>query len=157
HADGDAVARRRRAAEGAGSARGRASAAVDPLFAVCSRPRAHAAHGREGVDDRGARSLSELTLRFGVLGDVHCEDEALAAALQLFREQRVDRILSVGDLVDGQGDASKTLELVMPHVEAVAGNHDRWMSKGPARGVFDATPMSALSPEQHRWLAALPD
>jgi predicted phosphodiesterase len=43
--------------------------------------------------------------RFGVLGDVHCEHEALAAALKLFEHQKVDRVLCVGDVVDGPGDA----------------------------------------------------
>lgn len=92
--------------------------------------------------------------RFGVLGDVHCEDVILAAALELFSRESVERVLCVGDLVDGLGDPVRTLELLQ-RVDCVAGNHDRWLLDNQLRDMLDATPPSAV--EAHRaWLASLP-
>jgi hypothetical protein len=47
-------------------------------------------------------SRSDLSL-VGVIGDVHGEDEYLEAALAFFERAGVGRVLSVGDIVDGEG------------------------------------------------------
>jgi putative phosphoesterase len=93
--------------------------------------------------------------RFGVLGDVHCEDVALAAALKLFERERVEKVLAVGDLVDGPGDARRTVELLQ-HVDVVRGNHERWHLDHTMRGLPDATPPEALDKAHRAWLGALP-
>lgn len=93
--------------------------------------------------------------RFGVLGDVHSEDQALAAALELFARERVERVLAVGDLVDGPGDPARTIEL-LAGVDCVAGNHDRWYLGGTVRDLPDALPARTLSAAHQAWLAALP-
>ena len=93
--------------------------------------------------------------RFGVLGDVHSEDVILAAALELFAREQVDRVLAVGDLVDGPGDPLRTFEL-LAGADCVAGNHDRWYLEGVMRELPDALPAGTLGAEHQRWLAALP-
>lgn len=77
--------------------------------------------------------------RIGVLGDIHCENARLAAALQFFQTQNLDMICAVGDIVDGPGDPNLTIELLQQHrVVAVRGNHERWLLKNEMRGLPDA-------------------
>lgn len=63
----------------------------------------------------------------GAIGDIYEEDVRLAAALAFLGNADVDRILAVGDIVDGPGDALRCCRLLAEHeVEVVMGNHDRW-------------------------------
>jgi hypothetical protein len=45
--------------------------------------------------------------KVAVIGDIHCEDERLAAVLGHFAILKVDATLAVGDTVDGEGDANR--------------------------------------------------
>jgi putative phosphoesterase len=102
----------------------------------------------------GAR---KLTGRVGVLGDVHCEDLEVAAALSLFALEQVEAVLCVGDVVDGPGDVARTVELLRAAgVEAVGGNHERWWASNTLRDLPDATPSNALAASLRDWLRALP-
>ncbi len=77
--------------------------------------------------------------RIGVLGDIHCEDVRLAAALEFFQPQALDLICAVGDLVDGPGNPHRTVELLRQfNVVTVRGNHERWLLKNEMRGLPDA-------------------
>lgn len=77
--------------------------------------------------------------RIGVLGDIHCEDNRLDAALRFFKDQRLDLICAVGDIVDGPGDPNRAVELLVEHnVVCVRGNHERWLAKGEMRGLPDS-------------------
>jgi predicted phosphodiesterase len=93
--------------------------------------------------------------RVGVIGDVHGEDRRLEGVLEFFVLREVDRVLVVGDLVDGYGDVARTLTLLEEaSVDAVAGNHERWFLAGEERGLRLATkelPERALA-----YLRALP-
>lgn len=65
--------------------------------------------------------------RFALIGDVHAEDERLAAAIEIAERERVERLLCVGDVCDGHGDLDRTIALLEAHGVIVArGNHDRW-------------------------------
>ena len=93
--------------------------------------------------------------RFGVLGDIHTEDERLSLALDHFRDAGVDTLLSVGDILDGGGDADRTCSLLRgAGVVAVTGNHDRWFLKGTSRGGEGDT--LDLNDDHRAWLVALP-
>ncbi len=84
-------------------------------------------------------ALKHPLKRIGVLGDIHCENARLAAALQFFQTQNLDMICAVGDMVDGPGDPNQTIELLQQHrVVAVRGNHERWLLKNEMRGLTDA-------------------
>ncbi|MGH9767185.1 MAG: metallophosphoesterase family protein, partial [Blastocatellia bacterium] len=77
--------------------------------------------------------------RIGVLGDIHCEDQRLEAALRFFKDRRLDLICSVGDIVDGPGDPNRAIELLTEYdVICVRGNHERWLLKDEMRGLPDA-------------------
>ncbi len=104
--------------------------------------------------DRGVGELPVLT-RFGVLGDVHCEDERLARAIEALDGEGVEAILAVGDLVDGYGDAERTIALLKAReVVAVRGNHERWFMTGEMRNLDDST--CSLSEDAFRWVDDLP-
>ena len=69
--------------------------------------------------------------RIGILGDIHCEDGRLAAALEFLQTQQLDLICAVGDIVDGPGDVNRTIDLLHEYqVIAVRGNHERWLFAG---------------------------
>jgi predicted phosphodiesterase len=99
--------------------------------------------------------VPDLLTRFGVLGDVHCEDERLAVALEVLDGSRVEAILCVGDIVDGFGDVERTVALLRDrNVVTVRGNHERWFLAGEMRNLDDST--QTLSTEAAEWLNALP-
>jgi len=100
--------------------------------------------------------MSQRLSRFAILGDIHAEDRRLAAALAYVAPLGLDAVLSVGDIVDGRGDAARCVALLREAgVHCVRGNHDRWFCSG--KPMFeDGTPRDALSPDAAAWLAALP-
>lgn len=103
-----------------------------------------------------AMGLAPRTLRrVGVLGDIHAEHERLATALRFLAEQGVDATFAVGDLVDGPGDADRTLSLLREFgVLAVRGNHERWFLDGERRDKPDAT--QTLEEANRSYLHSLP-
>lgn len=91
--------------------------------------------------------------RIGLVGDVHAEDEYLAAALAHLAKAQVDRVLCVGDIVDGRGDVDRCVELLALHrVDTVRGNHDRWMLTDPGK----VQELLGLVAATRSWLAGLP-
>ena len=74
--------------------------------------------------------------RIGILGDIHCEDGRLTVALEFLRDQQLDLVCAVGDIVDGPGDVNRTIDLLREYqVIAVRGNHERWLFAGEMRGL----------------------
>ena len=98
--------------------------------------------------------MTTLT-RIGLLGDIHVEDASLALALRVFRDAGVDRVVSVGDIVDGQGDVDRCCELLVEaRALAVRGNHERWFLAGVMRDLPHAH--TTVGTRAHRFLASLP-
>jgi predicted phosphodiesterase len=63
--------------------------------------------------------------RYGVLGDIHGNREALEAALACLDARGVDHIVCVGDLVGYNADPDACVELLRQrNVTSIAGNHD---------------------------------
>jgi len=92
---------------------------------------------------------------FGAIGDIHAEDEHLAAALGEL--QGVDAILAVGDIVDGRGDVERCVDLLQKHgVLAVRGNHERWCLAGQARSLPHAHLVEDVSDAAREYLERLP-
>ncbi|MBT8450687.1 MAG: metallophosphatase family protein [Deltaproteobacteria bacterium] len=93
--------------------------------------------------------------RLGVIGDVHCEAETLERVLDALESMNVERVLCVGDLVDGLGDVDSTLGLLEARgVECVAGNHERWFLSGEQRSLENAT--LEISDASRAFIEALP-
>jgi len=96
-------------------------------------------------------------MRFGLIGDVHAEHERLQIALRALGEARVDRLLCVGDLVDGHGDVDRACALLTEHqVTTVRGNHDRWIRDDDMRTLPLAHRMTSLAPATIALLKSLP-
>lgn len=93
--------------------------------------------------------------RLAVIGDVHCEAETLGRVLDALDSMNVDAVLCVGDLVDGQGVADKTLGMLEARgVQCVAGNHERWFLSGEQRALENAT--LEISDGSRAFIEALP-
>lgn len=94
-----------------------------------------------------------MLARFGLIGDVHAEDVYLRTALDCIQAEGVERILCVGDIVDGRGDVERCVRLLRAErVETVRGNHDRWLLTN-LRKLHE---MFALAPSTREFLANLP-
>ncbi len=95
--------------------------------------------------------------RIGVIGDVHGEDQTLLAALDFFARRGVDRVLCVGDVLDGPGDVERCItELRARDITTVRGNHERWFVEGRSLGLEDATTADQLSAASLAWVRSLP-
>ncbi|MGL5063522.1 MAG: metallophosphoesterase family protein [Microcoleus sp.] len=95
-------------------------------------------------------------LKIGVIGDIHTESKLLDKAVTFLKSQKVDRILSVGDIVDGFGDADECCNILRrEEIAAVLGNHDRWFLNNEMRDLKKATQPDALSEASHSFLKSL--
>jgi predicted phosphodiesterase len=99
----------------------------------------------------------QVIRRVGLIGDLHAEHLALSWVLEQFAALGVDSLLQVGDIADGPGDLNATCAVLREHrVQAVRGNHDRWLLNNQQRDVPDATPLSSVTAETLAFLSALP-
>ncbi len=96
-------------------------------------------------------------MRLGLIGDVHAEDERLAATLSALSQAKVDLVLCTGDVVDGHGDVDRACALLEEQrVLTVRGNHDRWIREDTMRDLPNAHRMTSLATESVAFLKALP-
>jgi hypothetical protein len=103
-------------------------------------------------------------MTYAVLSDVHANLEALQAVLAAARNEGVDRILCLGDLVGYHANPNEVLErLRIDGVHCLSGNHDQvaigrkepLRFSRPARRAILWT-RQALSGENRDWLGGLP-
>ncbi|MEO0019187.1 MAG: metallophosphoesterase family protein [candidate division WOR-3 bacterium] len=84
-------------------------------------------------------------MKLGAISDVHANLEALTAVLNFFRQEGVDQVISLGDVVGYGPDPEACIELLQQaQAKVVAGNHD-W-------GTLGKTPISHFN---HLAVAAL--
>ena len=103
-------------------------------------------------------------MRYGVLGDIHGNIEALETVISCLEKDGVDHYISVGDVVGYGADPSACIaKLQELKATVVAGNHD-WAVIGKldtaffnvyAKEAVDWT-RDHLKPEELKWLADLP-
>ncbi|MEM9540808.1 MAG: metallophosphoesterase family protein [Cyanobacteria bacterium P01_E01_bin.42] len=99
----------------------------------------------------------QLLQRVGILGDIHGEAKLLAIALKYLQSQKLDRLLCVGDIVDGRGNSDRCCQLLQQYrVSTVRGNHDRWFLGEEMRDLPDATQVTDVSEQSYHFLANLP-
>ena len=103
-------------------------------------------------------------MRYGVLGDIHSNLTALTAVLDSLSRERVDRLLSVGDVV-GYGAAPHDCIALLREADAVVvmGNHDAACIDRLDTRYFNAYAKEAvhwtksvLTQDERSWLDALP-
>jgi predicted phosphodiesterase len=94
--------------------------------------------------------------RVAVIGDIHAEHEHLERALDFAAEARVDAVLAVGDIVDGEGDLERCVSLLEERAAlAVAGNHERWLFEGTLRSLPGYHRLADVSEHARAYLGAL--
>lgn len=98
-----------------------------------------------------------LLKRIGILGDIHCEDRFLAMAIDYFQSANLDLIVSVGDIVDGQGDLDQCCALLKEHnICTVRGNHERWFLRNSMRDLPNANLMTDVKDRTKLFIISLP-
>lgn len=103
-------------------------------------------------------------MKFGVLGDIHANLEALTVVLNYLQEQQITQIFCVGDIVGYNANPNECIELLQKNnVLCISGNHDRFATgqidaviRPETRKVIEYT-KSKLSPEQCDFIASLPE
>jgi predicted phosphodiesterase len=103
-------------------------------------------------------------MRLGILSDIHANYEALAAVVEAFKSERIDRYYCLGDTVGYGGSPNECSDLVRDLVVAtILGNHDAAVAGRmdysyyyeAARHALDLH-AQLLSAENMRWLKELP-
>ncbi len=103
-------------------------------------------------------------MRYALLGDIHGNTEALEVILGSLGEQKVDKIVCLGDVVGYGAEPAACLERIRGlGCDCIAGNHD-WAAVGKLSiDCFNAYAKAAalwtreqLTQEQKDWLSALP-
>ena len=72
-----------------------------------------------------------MSTRIGLISDVHASPVALAEALQIFAEQRVDDVICAGDIAGYYDTLLPTVQLLAGSgCKTIVGNHDQtWLEK----------------------------
>jgi putative phosphoesterase len=72
-----------------------------------------------------------MSTRIGLISDVHSSPTALAEALQIFEQQRVDDIICAGDIAGYYDTLLPTVQLLIQSgCKAIIGNHDQsWLEQ----------------------------
>lgn len=93
--------------------------------------------------------------KIGVIGDVHCNATLLGKAIQCLTVD-CEKIICLGDIVDGFGDANRCIEMLSENgVESVLGNHDEWCLQGANLGLKNATRREDLNEVSISYLKGL--
>ena len=93
-------------------------------------------------------------MRVGLLSDVHANLQALRTVLRRLEQERVDRLVCLGDIVGYGGDPEACVEIVRERASTcVIGNHDAAAVHPAVRRTFNAAAREAI--EAHAaWLDA---
>jgi predicted phosphodiesterase len=101
-----------------------------------------------------------VAARLGVIGDIHTEIEILEWALEVLVQEKVEHVLSTGDIADGPQDAEgvmRTCQRLREHSALpVLGNHDRWLLDSTMRDFPNATFLEEIDDETRAFLRGLP-
>ncbi|MBL8863609.1 MAG: metallophosphoesterase family protein [Planctomycetes bacterium] len=103
-------------------------------------------------------------MKYGILGDIHANLSALRSVLEHFRARRVERILSVGDVVGYGAAPTECIEILRAAgARVVKGNHDAACVHELDLAYFNTYARAAvswtrgqLSRADCTWLAQLP-
>lgn len=95
--------------------------------------------------------------RIGLIGDVHCEDQSLALAIDTLCNAGFETIVCTGDLATGPGRINNCCDLLRRNkIATVRGNHDRWLLNHMVNVSPFATTPGSLTKSSWRFLESLP-
>ena len=107
----------------------------------------------------GQGRVEQFPKRIGILGDVHTESRLLEVAIERLRGLGADKLICVGDIVDGPEEAwgaDRCCTMLQSHgIATVCGNHDRWLLEGTMRDLSDALEPFELEAESLDFLGSL--
>jgi predicted phosphodiesterase len=98
-------------------------------------------------------------MKLAVISDVHGNLAALEAVVADIRRRGADLVVNLGDCVSGPLWPKETCDYLRDmDIPTVRGNHDRAVGQDEQRhlGLSDRFAIDRLSPDQRRWLGALP-
>ncbi|MEN8135268.1 MAG: metallophosphoesterase family protein [Thermodesulfobacteriota bacterium] len=73
-----------------------------------------------------------MSIKIGLISDVHATPEPLREALAIFREHNVATVLCAGDIAGYGTELEETVELLIKsECEIILGNHDVWFLNNP--------------------------
>ena len=76
-----------------------------------------------------------MTVKIGLISDVHATAEPLQEALAIFRHAGVDSVLCAGDVAGYGDELEQTIDLLLEDgCRVVLGNHDLWWAERPRHG-----------------------
>ena len=100
-------------------------------------------------------------MRYGIIGDIHANYEALTATLAECEKLNVEKYFCIGDIVGYNADPGLCMETIqaLPLAGVVMGNHDEQASTDSDLGGFNPKAAMAiewtrehLTEEQRKWL-----
>ena len=90
-----------------------------------------------------------MPTKIGLVSDVHASPEPLKQALEIFAQEKVSKIICIGDIAGYFDQLAETIDLLKNHgCETIIGNHDQ--------SFMEDNPDAKTSPE-YRYLQALPE
>jgi diadenosine tetraphosphatase ApaH/serine/threonine PP2A family protein phosphatase len=103
-------------------------------------------------------------VRYAILGDIHGNTDALETVLADIDQQRIDKIICLGDIVGYGAEPAACLERIRGlGCDCIAGNHDWAAIERISIDFFNAYAKAAalwtraqLNDDQRAWLAGLP-
>jgi predicted phosphodiesterase len=104
-------------------------------------------------------------MRYALFSDVHANLAALREVLAAARARAVDAFICLGDFVGYNAEPNECVDVLreLPHLYAIAGNHDRYALATEAPDDFGAAARdailwtrAALRGDVHAWLSELP-
>lgn len=121
-------------------------------------------HRRDARVEARVLRQRTLTMKYGIISDIHANLEALTSVLDDARASGVDRFICLGDVVGYNANPSECVEIIRGlGCPVVKGNHDAYASGGEIpRGVNRRARKSLewtrenLDEEERAWLAGLP-
>lgn len=95
--------------------------------------------------------------KIGLIGDVHCEDEALDLAIKTLHATGFETIICTGDVATGPGRINTCCDLLRRYkIATIRGNHDRWLLNHFLNVSPLATTPGSLTKLSWRFLESLP-
>ena len=96
---------------------------------------------------------TEMSVRFGIITDIHNNVTALEAVISKLKQMDCDRIICCGDIIGIGPCPEETVRFMMgiPGLTAVRGNHEKYLLEGMPDVYPNEEGMDYPEMEHHRW------
>lgn len=96
---------------------------------------------------------SEMSVRFGIITDIHNNVAALKAVISSLKQMDCDKVICCGDIIGIGPCPEETVQLMMsiPDLISVRGNHERYLLEGMPTEYPNEEGMDYPEMEHHKW------